>query len=167
MCGIAGMHPHPKDAVLRRMLDRQKHRGPDGRKIWVVPGGVGLGHDRLAIIDVTGGAQPLWNETGTLAAVVNGEIYNHRQLRRELEARHTFRTQSDSEVVLHLYEEEGPEFVRRLDGMFAIAIWGAVPGLFLARDPLGIKPLYYGRDPDGNLLFASEMKALVPEVAEV
>lgn len=167
MCGIAGMLGRPVDSIIRRVLDAQKHRGPDGRRVSVVPGGIGLGHDRLAIIDVAGGAQPLWNEDGTLAAVVNGEIYNHQELRSQLEERHTFQTRSDSEVVLHLFEEEGPEFVRRLDGMFAIAIWGPVHGLFLARDPLGIKPLYYGRDVTENLLFASEIKGLIPEVDQV
>lgn len=166
MCGIAGMLGRPEDATIRRMLDAQRHRGPDGRKIWTVPDQVGFGHDRLAIIDVSGGDQPLWNEDGTLVAIVNGEIYNHKALRRELQQRHTFRTQSDSEVVLHLYEEEGPDFVRRLDGMFAIAIWGP-DGLFLARDPLGIKPLYYGRDERGSLLFASEPKSLLAEVDRI
>jgi asparagine synthase (glutamine-hydrolysing) len=173
MCGIAGMAGRPlpgagSEAVIRRMLDRQKHRGPDGRQIWVVPGGsAGLGHDRLAIIDLAGGVQPIANEDGTIVAVVNGEIYNHMALRRRLEGRHTFRTRSDSEVVLHLFEEEGPDFVRHLDGMFAIALYSTVHGLLLARDPLGIKPLYYGHDAAGNLLFASEIKALAPEVPAV
>lgn len=167
MCGIAGMLGRPVESTIRRMLDAQRHRGPDGRKVWVVPGEIGLGHDRLAIIDVAGGAQPLTNEDGTVWAVVNGEIYNHQQLRRELQTGHTFRTRSDSEVVLHLFEEEGPDFVRRLDGMFAIAVWSPTAGLCLARDPLGIKPLYYGHDERGNLLFASEIKALLPLVSPI
>lgn len=166
MCGIAGMMGRPSEAIIRQMLDAQRHRGPDGRNVWVAPGEVGLGHDRLAIVDVAGGAQPLTNEDGTVWAVINGEIYNHEELRRELGSRHTFRTRSDSEVVLHLFEEEGPDFVRRLDGMFAIAIWSRATGLCLARDPLGIKPLYYGYD-QGNLFFASEMKALLPWAPEI
>jgi asparagine synthase (glutamine-hydrolysing) len=164
VCGIAGMLTRPSEETIRRMLDQQRHRGPDGRKVWSVPGGAGLGHDRLAIIDVAGGAQPIANEDETLFITINGEIYNHRTLRAELEERHVFRTESDSEVVLHLFEEEGPACVRRLDGMFAIAIWGPRAGLFLARDPLGIKPLYWGRDNRGSLLWASEIKALIGEV---
>lgn len=168
MCGIAGVLGRTDHATVVRMLNPQGHRGPDGRQIWAAPGGeVTLGHDRLSIVDVAGGAQPLSNEDGTLWAVVNGEIYNHRALRSELEDRHTFRTHSDSEVVLHLFEEEGPAFVRRLDGMFALAIWGAGHGLFLARDPLGIKPLYYGYDQHQHLCFASEIKGLLSDVGTV
>lgn len=168
MCGLAGIWGRADKETVAHMLDQQKHRGPDGRNIWAAGNGaVALGHDRLAIIDVAGGAQPLANEDGSLWAVVNGEIYNYRALRAELEGRHHFSTDSDSEVVLHLFEEEGPEFVNRLDGMFAIAIWGEKAGLYLARDPLGIKPLYYGLDDSGNMLFASEIKAILPEVTEL
>lgn len=167
MCGIAGISGRPNSALLRKMMKTMRHRGPDGQNAWVSAQGFALGHNRLAIIDVAGGTQPIANENGTMWMAMNGEIYNHMALRRELETRHTFRTQSDSEVALHLYEEEGPAFVRRLDGMFAIAIWGAESGLYLARDPLGIKPLYYGYGADGNLLFASEIKAVIDEVPRV
>ncbi len=126
-----------------------------------------LGHDRLAIIDVGGGKQPIPNEDQTLWVVVNGEIYNHLDLRARLEGRHLFRTRSDSEVVLHLFEEKGPNAVRDLVGMFAIALWGPGAGLFLARDPVGIKPLYYGWDDAGNFFFSSEIKALAREVSKV
>lgn len=170
MCGIAGTLGKASKRIVARMLDAQRHRGPDGRNIWVNQEGLyAVGHDRLAIIDLEGGAQPLTNEDGTLWAAVNGEIYNYQALRRELEGqgRHQFRTQTDSEVVLHLFEEYGPDFVTRLDGMFAIAIWGEQSGLYLARDPLGIKPLYYGYSDDGALHFSSEIKALVNEVPDV
>ncbi|MFZ5815591.1 MAG: asparagine synthase B [Bacillota bacterium] len=167
MCGIAGILGRADRATVERMLDQQKHRGPDGRNIWTSPAGFTMGHDRLAIVDVEGGAQPLSNEDGTLWLAMNGEIYNHMALRSQLEGRHTFKTRSDSEVVLHLFEEYGPDCIKRLDGMFAIAIWGPAVGLFLARDPLGIKGLYWGRDEAGHLYFASEIKALVNEVPYV
>lgn len=150
------------------MLDVQQHRGPDGRNVWASSrGDFALGHDRLAIIDVSGGSQPIANEDGSLWVAVNGEIYNHQALRRGLDGRHSFRTGSDSEVVLHLFEEEGPAAVERLDGMFAVALWGPGPGLLLARDPLGIKPLYYGRTSGGGLSFGSEIKALLTQVPQV
>ncbi len=167
MCGIAGILGRADEAAVARMLDTQKHRGPDGRQIWSSSAGYTVGHDRLAIIDLVSGDQPLTNEDGTLWLAVNGEIYNYRELRRELEGRHTFRTTSDAEVILHLFEEDGPECVRRLDGMFAIALWGPETGLFLARDPIGIKPLYHGYDAEGNLCFASEIKALADRVPEL
>lgn len=168
MCGIAGLLGRADDQAVLRMLDWQRHRGPDGRRVWASPGSeVTLGHDRLAIIDVLGGAQPLPNEDESLWLILNGEIYNYRELRTELAERHTFRTGSDAEVVLHLFEEEGPACVRRLDGMFAFAIWGKETGLFLARDPVGIKPLYYGYDRAGGFRFASEIKALLDEVPKV
>lgn len=167
MCGIAGMYGRSDRERVERMLAAQAHRGPDGQQVWTSPAGMALGHSRLAIIDPEGGAQPLSNEDGSLWLAVNGEIYNHQELRQELEGRHRFKTQSDSEVLIHLYEEYGPGFVKRLDGMFAIAMWGPGTGLFLARDPLGIKPLYWGKDAEGNLLFASEIKALVDEVPVV
>ena len=116
---------------------------------------------RLSIIDVDGGQQPIWNEDESIFVAVNGEIYNHRELRETLEANHTFRTRSDSEVVLHLYEEHGEACFERLNGMFAIVLWDAKrKKLLLARDPLGIKPLYYTL-VDGGLIFASELKALL------
>lgn len=145
MCGIAGIQGKTDIKKLETMLTLQKQRGPDGKTIWCSPDCTTLfGHIRLAIMDVAGGSQPIANENETIWAIVNGEIYNYPELRKELETRHHFRTNSDSEIVLHLYEELGPEMVKRLEGMFAIAIWSMKDGLFLARDTLGIKPLYYG-----------------------
>lgn len=139
-----------------------RHRGPDSAGMYV-DGGVGLAARRLAIIDLAHGDQPIASEDGRVRVVQNGEIYNHRELRRELEAKgHRFATACDTEVLVHLYEQEGPGFVRRLRGMFAIALWDAAQRrLLLARDPFGIKPLYYG-DAGGTLSFASELKALSP-----
>lgn len=167
MSGIAGILGKPDNARIARMLEKQAHRGPDGRGIWIATAGFGLGHVRLATVDVAGGGQPLSNEDGSLWLAMTGAIYNHRALRRELEGRHAFKTESDAEVVLHLFEEYGPACVERLDGMFAIAIWGEQQGLFLARDPLGIQPLYWGEDDAGNFLFASEIRALIGETREV
>src|SRR2546427_2537994 len=143
------------------MRDILRHRGPDGAGLWV-EGPVGLGHRRLAIVDVAGGHQPMANEDQTVWIVFNGEIYNHAELRPELEARgHRYRTRSDTETILHLYEEEGERCVERLRGMFAFAVWDRTHNrLFLARDRLGIKPLYYACT-DRELLFASEIKAIL------
>src|SRR2546425_12694405 len=140
------------------MLSRLAHRGPDGKNV-VEGRGVALGHRRLAIIDLSPNAvQPLPNEDGTIFAAVNGEIYNHRELRARLEDRgHRFRSRTDSEVVVHLYEEYGAEAVEKLEGMFAIAIWdGNLEALLLARDRMGEKPLYYHETP-ARILFASEI----------
>src|SRR6266571_644543 len=136
------------------------HRGPDSEGS-VLDGPVGLAARRLSIIDLETGDQPLSNEDGTVTVVQNGEIYNYEELRRELErAGHVFRTHGDTEVLAHAYEEWGEEFPRRLRGMFAIAIWDATRRrLVLARDPYGIKPLYYRHATDG-LEFASELRAL-------
>ena len=136
------------------------HRGPDSEGTFV-KGGVGLAARRLAIIDLEGGDQPISNEDGTCTVVQNGEIYNFAELTRELErAGHRFRTRSDTETIVHAYEEWGLGFAERLRGMFAIAIWDARQRrLVLARDRFGIKPLYY-RDVDGELSFASELDAL-------
>src|SRR5438093_11232315 len=121
-------------------------RGPDGEGYWV-DGEAALGHRRLAIIDVAGGAQPLVNETGSVRVVCNGEIYNYRALRAELEARgHRFQTASDCETIVHVYEHDGPDGIARLHGLFPLAIWDrAARRLGLARDRLGIKPLFYTR----------------------
>ncbi len=171
MCGLCGIlswrDGAPCDpAVLAAMTDRMAHRGPDGRGVWL-EGAVGLGHRRLSIIDVEGGRQPMENETGTVRVVFNGEIYNHRELRRPLEEKgHVFRTRCDTEVLVHLYEELGADFVTRLNGMFAIAVWDARDKtLTLARDRLGIKPLFY-YVWRGGIVFASELQALLkhPEV---
>lgn len=144
MCAIAGCTADRRPQV-EAMLRAMSHRGPDQSGI-TVRHGVVLGHNRLSIIDLEGGRQPLANEDGSLWLTFNGEIYNFRELRRRLEAAgHRFATRTDGEVIVHLYEEEGPELVRSLYGMFAFAL--ATPqGLMLARDPLGIKPLYTGRD---------------------
>jgi asparagine synthase (glutamine-hydrolysing) len=143
------------------MRDVLRHRGPDGEGL-LLDGHVGLGHRRLAIVDVAGGHQPMANEDQTVWIVFNGEIYNHAALRPELEARgHRYRTRSDTETILHLYEEEGPRCVERLQGMFAFAIWDRTRGrLLLARDRLGIKPLYFACT-DREILFASEIKAIL------
>lgn len=166
MCGIVGIvkldpREHVEQERLKQMRDVLSHRGPDGAGLWV-EGPVGLGHRRLAIVDVAGGHQPMANEDQTVWIVFNGEIYNHPTLRPELEARgHRYRTRSDTETILHLYEEEGERCVERLQGMFAFAIWDRVRGrLLLARDRLGIKPLYYA-STERELLFASEIKGIL------
>src|SRR5437899_1634765 len=143
------------------MRDILRHRGPDDEGLWV-EGPVGLGHRRLAIVDVAGGQQPMTNEDQTVWIVFNGEIYNHAALRPELQARgHRYRTRSDTETIIHLYEEEGERCVERLQGMFAFALWDRTRGrLLLARDRLGIKPLYYACT-EHELLFASEIKAIL------
>lgn len=163
MCGFVAMYGQTDEALLRRMMDQIRHRGPDGDGVLEV-GECLLGHVRLAILDVAGGAQPMTNERGDLALAFNGEIYNHLALRHAIEDRHAFKTRSDTEVLLHLYEEEGEDMLARLDGMFAFALAGP-KGMLLARDPLGIKPLYYGRK--GNtFIAASELKAF-PEMDEL
>jgi asparagine synthase (glutamine-hydrolysing) len=167
MCGITGIldtSGAPADAVLlRRMADAIAHRGPDGSGFHV-DGPIGLGHRRLSIIDLAGGAQPISNEDDAIHIVFNGEIYNFVELRRELEAAgHHFKTRSDTEVILHGYEQWGVDCVSRLNGMFAFAIWDSRRRqLFLARDHLGVKPLYYTRI-GARLLFASEIKALLED----
>jgi len=164
MCGIAGVvSANPIEAaLLDDMARRLAHRGPDGQGRHVA-GNVGLLHTRLAIIDLEGGAQPLYNEDRSLVLVANGEIYNYRELRSELETLgHRFATHSDCETILHGYEAWGIAFLDRLQGMFAFALHDVQRGeLILARDRLGIKPLYYCHDSRG-LAFASEIKALLP-----
>jgi len=166
MCGIVGIvNLDPRESVdealLKRMRDVLRHRGPDGEGLWT-EGPVGLGHRRLAIVDVAGGQQPMPNEDESCWIVYNGEIYNHAALRPGLEARgHRYRTRSDTETIVHLYEEEQELCVERLRGMFAFALWDrARERLLLARDRLGIKPLYYAVTPR-ELLFASEIKAIL------
>jgi asparagine synthase (glutamine-hydrolysing) len=166
MCGIAGelrlrLGGRASAERVRAMCDVMVHRGPDdfgGH----VHGEVALGMRRLSIVDVAGGHQPLGNEDGTVQVVCNGEIYNSAALRSELQARgHTFRSRSDVEVIAHLYEEEGPGAVARLEGMFALALWdGARHRLLLARDRIGIKPLYLAETPE-RILFGSEAKCLL------
>lgn len=162
MCGICGFvgYPEEKD-LLGTMLSTLVHRGPDDNGTYIQPG-IALGHTRLSIIDLTTGHQPIHNEDNTLWIVFNGEIYNYLELREDLIKKgHRFYTQSDTEVIIHLYEEEGEDFVKHLNGEFAIALWD-VPRqkLVLARDRLGIRPLYYYSK--GELfLFGSEIKALI------
>jgi asparagine synthase (glutamine-hydrolysing) len=163
MCGICGLvGRHPPAEALAPMMGLLRHRGPDGSGQWSDERAV-LGHTRLAIVDLTdAGCQPMENEDGQLHLVANGEIYNSPELRDELAGLgHRFRSHSDNEVLLHLYEEEGPSFLARLNGMFALALWDARRArLILARDRMGIKPLYYHLRGD-VLLFASEAKALL------
>jgi asparagine synthase (glutamine-hydrolysing) len=161
MCGICGFVGLHEDGLLERMTETLAHRGPDGLG-YFQQGDVGLGHRRLSVIDVAGGRQPLYNEDRSIALVVNGEIYNYRELREQLCGRgHRFRTKSDCEVIVHLYEERGPECLQDLIGMFALALYDVgAQRLLLARDRLGIKPLYFV-DLPGRLLFGSECKALL------
>ena len=168
MCGIAGLfHTHvakPVDpARVRAMTDSLAHRGPDGSGLWTAPG-VGLGHRRLSIIDLSdAAAQPMLTEDGQVAITYNGEIYNFREVRAELEARgHVFRTESDTEVILAAWRQWGPDCLSRFNGMFALALYDAgQDALFLARDRLGVKPLYFSLLSDGALIFASELKGLL------
>ena len=167
MCGFVGIFdPGGRAPIDRLLLDRmnrtQRHRGPDGEGMHVAPG-IGLGHTRLAIIDLEAGAQPMYDEDRSVVVVYNGEIYNFRGLRDELRARgHLFHTASDTEVIVHAWEEWGEGCVPRFRGMFAFALWDERQRtLFLARDRLGIKPLHYAILPNGQLLFASELKGLL------
>jgi asparagine synthase (glutamine-hydrolysing) len=161
ICGLASLDGSPVDAgPLEAMNETLHHRGPDSAGS-VVDGPVALAVRRLSIIDIAGGDQPIGNEDGSIQVVQNGEIYNHIELRAVLERQgHVFRTASDTEVLVHLYEQHGPGFVRELRGMFAVALWDSKRRrLVLARDPFGIKPLYYSTQ-GGTLAFASELKAL-------
>ncbi|HEV8356825.1 MAG TPA: asparagine synthase (glutamine-hydrolyzing) [Gemmatimonadales bacterium] len=170
MCGIAGYwnvrsgRPASR-AVIEAMARSLRHRGPDEEGYWL-DGALALGMTRLRVVDPAGGHQPMANEDGTVQVVYNGEIYNHGDLRRELEARgHRFRTRSDTEAVVHAFEEWGPACVERFNGMFAIAAWDSrARRLFLARDRLGIKPLYLYEGPEG-MVFGSELKAVVTHPA--
>jgi asparagine synthase (glutamine-hydrolysing) len=168
MCGIAGIVLRDPEApvepdLLLRLSAAIRHRGPDDSAHWIGPG-VGLAHRRLSIIDLSpAGRQPMCNEDETVWLVFNGEIYNFLELRERLEkSGHRFRSHTDSEVIVHLYEEEGARCVERLDGMFALALWDVrARRLLLARDRLGKKPLKYAELPGGGLVFASELKSLV------
>lgn len=171
MCGIAGVYEYQRRRSIERetlesMLLALYHRGPDDDGMFLADG-IAIGMRRLSIIDLAGGKQPISNEDGTLTIVFNGEIYNYRELQERLRARgHRIATSSDTEVIVHLYEEMGEECVKELRGMFTFAIWDANRRrLFIARDRLGIKPLYY-KEHDGSLIFGSEIKAILqhPEV---
>ena len=167
MCGICGVFnlngARADDDLVRRMATSMRHRGPDGSGTYFA-GPIGLGHRRLSIIDLDGGAQPMGSEDGRLQVVFNGEIYNFIELREELTSKgHTFRTRSDTEVIIHGYEEWGLDVVQRFNGIFAFALWDADrQQLFLARDHLGVKPLYYTKVGQ-RFLFASEIKALLAD----
>jgi asparagine synthase (glutamine-hydrolysing) len=170
MCGICGkleFHPEAKIApnLVKQMADAIVHRGPDDEGYYV-KGQIGLGFRRLSIIDLSGGHQPLSNEDDSIWIIFNGEIYNYRELRAELISKgHIFRTKSDTEVIVHLFEEYGRDCVQKLRGMFAFAIWDSVQkSLFLARDRVGIKPLYYYLS-ENFLSFGSEMKAILVDPA--
>ncbi len=174
MCGICGVYEYASEksvdrARLERMNRTLLHRGPDEEGIFLRPQ-IGLAMRRLRIIDLVGGSQPIANEDETVWIVFNGEIYNFRELRRDLIRRgHRFRTEGDTEVIVHAYEEFGERCVEFLDGMFAFAIYDgrpqtllSGPRLFLARDPFGKKPLYYA-DCDGALIFGSEIKPILQD----
>lgn len=166
MCGIAGYYrlpvaPEKRRGLLERMIGTLAHRGPDGHGTYL-DGDVGLAHARLSIIDVAAGQQPMCNEDGTVWITFNGEIFNYVELRADLIARgHTFKTSCDTEVIVHLYEERGPDCVEALNGDFAFAIWDSrQQRLVMARDRAGVRPLYY-TVRDGAIAFASEVKALL------
>jgi asparagine synthase (glutamine-hydrolysing) len=167
MCGITGLFDTRgqravDDGVLRRMNSSQAHRGPDEGSLHIEPG-LGFGHRRLSIIDVATGQQPLFNEDGSVVVVFNGEIYNYQDLIPELQALgHVFHTKSDTECIVHAWESWGEDCVRRFRGMFAFVLWDRNRQcLFMARDRMGVKPLYYALLDDGTLLFGSELKSLL------
>ena len=167
MCGLVGIFDSRDKraidaALLRRMNDSISHRGPDGDGLHTGPG-IGLGHRRLSIIDLGGGAQPMYDPAEDIALVYNGEIYNYKDLTRELEGLgYTFRTSSDTECIIHGWDAWGPDVVKKLRGMFAIALFDRRSDtLFLSRDRLGKKPMYYAELADGMVLFGSELKALL------
>ena len=158
MCGIAVVEGKYLHGDMERMLQTIKHRGPDDTGTYI-NGNIAIGQVRLSIIDVKGGHQPIFNEDRTKCIVFNGEIYNYKDLKSKLKQKHVFSTRTDTEIILHLYEEEGPECIRKLDGMFTFAIYDN-GSLFIGRDRLGIKPLYYGTKKETKY-FASEIKALL------
>src|SRR5262245_30864974 len=169
MCGFAGFvsfdprHQRAaaeRRAILHAMGGQLARRGPDDETLFD-DGILAFVFRRLSIVDVAGGRQPIWNEDRSVFVSVNGEIYNHAELRGTLREAHAFSTRSDSEIALHLHEERGPEFLALLNGMFALVLWDTrARRLLLARDRVGIKPLYYARTRDG-LLFGSELKSLL------
>jgi asparagine synthase (glutamine-hydrolysing) len=164
MCGISGFvyfdGASAERRVIQEMTDVLHHRGPDADGHYI-GNGVALGHRRLSIIDLSSGKQPLFNEDGTVSITFNGEIYNYQELRRDLESSHTFRTRSDTETIVHLYEQYPDSFVEKLRGMFAFGIWDAkTRTMILARDRVGKKPLYYYAD-SRKLVFASEIKSIL------
>ncbi|WP_435012820.1 asparagine synthase B [Xanthomonas arboricola] len=169
--GIFGLQPGDDLQALRRQAlecsQRQRHRGPDWSGVYVDTGAI-LVHERLAIVDPAGGSQPLLSEDGALALAVNGEIYNHRELKQELVQPYAFQTGSDCEVINALYREDAPaSYLNRLNGIFAFALWDKAAGrVIIARDPIGVVPLYWGHDREGRLRVASELKSLVDDCAD-
>ncbi|WP_115049212.1 asparagine synthase B [Xanthomonas arboricola] len=169
--GIFGLQPADDLQALRRQAlecsQRQRHRGPDWSGVYVDTGAI-LVHERLAIVDPAGGSQPLLSEDGELALAVNGEIYNHRELKQELVQPYAFQTGSDCEVINALYREDAPaSYLNRLNGIFAFALWDKAAGrVIIARDPIGVVPLYWGHDREGRLRVASELKSLVDDCAD-
>lgn len=161
MCGICGVYGLSDKPLAKRMADSIRHRGPDGEGFFI-DDGVSLGHRRLSIIDLKTGDQPIFNEDKSIATVYNGEIYNYPQLKRELEANgHRFYTKTDTEVLVHGYEQWGDDFVKRLNGIFAFAIWDmGKKRLLLSRDRMGVNPLYYAV-VGGKVFFGSEIKAIL------
>ncbi len=168
MCGIIGIFNvrEQSDALRRKALEMSRkirHRGPDWSGIWC-GGSAILCHERLSIVDPESGGQPLFSPDGKLVLAVNGEIYNHQEIRRRYAGKYDFRTGSDCEVILALYRDKGPDFLEDLSGIFAFALYDAEQDAFLiARDPIGVIPLYIGYDPDGKIYVASELKALEGE----
>lgn len=164
MCGIAGVFHGPASQIVKTMVKTISHRGPDGHGVMTISNGT-FGHARLAILDVEGGHQPMLHEDTSI--VFNGEIYNYRELKRKYLPGSHLNTHSDTEVLIHLYQKLGPKCVELLDGMFAFAIQHK-GDVFLARDPIGIKPMYYGTSADGKRFsFASEIKALAGQVEHI
>ncbi len=157
MCGLAGCFGEKDEKTVNLMLDDLGHRGPNDRGIHCHNNNV-FGHTRLSIVDVVGGHQPILAEDGNQGIICNGEIYNYRKLKKTLSSRYSFQTKSDTEVILNLYKEKGPNFVNELDGMFAFAVYNG-EDYMLARDPIGIKPLYYGYRSD-KLYYSSELGAM-------
>ena len=175
MCSIFGIFDlqasDDAHALRREALERsqrQRHRGPDWSGVYLDAGAI-LVHERLAIVDPAGGSQPLRSQDGGLALAVNGEIYNHRELKRELAQPYAFQTESDCEIINALYREDAPaSFLNRLNGIFAFALWDKAAGrALIARDPIGVVPLYWGHDAQGRLRVASEMKALEGDCKDV
>ncbi|HJS51238.1 MAG TPA: hypothetical protein VJ781_05005, partial [Pyrinomonadaceae bacterium] len=170
MCGITGYVTNNSTPVERELLETMsraiEHRGPDDDGFYLKEN-VGLAMRRLSIIDLAHGKQPIRNADGTKWIVYNGEIYNYQELRGDLESNgHKFYTNSDTEAIVHLYDEHGPECLRFLRGMFAVAIWDEKDrSLFLARDRVGKKPLLYSHQPDGSIIFGSEFQALLKHPA--
>lgn len=170
--GIFGLQSGDDLQALRRQAleqsQRQRHRGPDWSGVYVDEGAI-LVHERLAIVDPAGGSQPLLSDDGQLALAVNGEIYNHQELKKELTQPYAFQTGSDCEVINALYREDEPaSYLNRLNGIFAFALWDKAKGrVIIARDPIGVVPLYWGHDKQGRLCVASEMKSLSDTCADV